>query len=95
MNERELKQHCRQLAEAMGWVYYPGTGRNGAPDQLYMKSGRGFTVEAKIGNNKQDPDQVIEETYITTRDVPYYLVRTLEEFRIVILNEEGKLNENI
>lgn len=93
MKETELEFDCRNLAELMGWVAYKGSGRVGAPDKIFLKNGRGWTAEIKRPNDpssKQRPGQIREQRFLTSIGVPYYLIRSLDDFKKAILNEESK-----
>lgn len=97
MKETELELNCKKLAEAMGWVGYKGFGRVGAPDKIFLKHGAGWTAEIKKpdGEGIQSKAQKVEEEYLRNRHVPYYLIESLEEFKVAILKEEEKLNRRM
>lgn len=95
MKENKLELRCNHLADLMGWVSYKGqaTDRTGTSDRLYLKQGAGWTAEIKKpdGDGVQSEGQKIEEQYLKSRGVPYYLIESLEEFRTAILIEEDKI----
>lgn len=93
MRESELERLCTDLAESMYWVYYKGTGRNGSSDKIYLKCGRGFTVEFKTETGKRSDVQNNERDLLKKRKVPHYLVRNLVEFKHVLLFEEANFTE--
>lgn len=94
MKESTLERLCGQLAESMYWVTYKGQGRNGSSDKIFLKGGRGFTVEFKTETGKRSKVQDNEKNLLNSRRVPHYLVRNLLEFREVLLQEEAKFTED-
>ena len=94
MKESELERSCGLLAESMYWVPYKGQGRNGSSDKIFLKGGRGFTVEFKTETGKRSDVQDNERTLLGKRKVPHYLVRNLKKFREVLLLEESKFSDD-
>lgn len=92
-DEAELKRLAGQLAIAMGWAWFDGVGVNGAADKIYLKQNAGWVAEFKTKIGTQSTDQEDEQIRMAKLGIPYYLIRTLEEFRTAILTEERKLND--
>jgi len=88
VKETNLELRCRKLAERMGYVVYKGAGRDGAPDKVFLRNGFGFVVEFKKPKKYQQHNQKIEQGYCESRGVKYYVVKTLEEMREVLLEQE-------
>lgn len=91
-SESSIEADCKSLAYSLGWVAYKGHGRNGAPDHIFLKMGRGFTVEFKTKTGRQSDSQKQEQKVLERRGIPYYLVRTLMKFKDVLLSEEAKFS---
>jgi len=90
-DEAELKRLSGQLAIAMGWAWFDGVGPNGTADKIYLKQNRGWTAEFKTEIGVQSSDQKTEQKRMEKLGIPYYLIRSLEDFREAILTEEEKL----
>lgn len=93
MKESALELDCKKLANALGWAVYKGSGRNGAPDKIFLKDRAGFTAEMKRPGKKRSPDQEREAQYLDVRGVPCYLIDNLEDFRKALLIEENYLEK--
>lgn len=90
MKESKLESNCNKLARLMGWVTYKGLGDVGASDGVYLKDGRGFTCEFKSDKGNQSKVQKLHQKELINARVPYYLIRSVDEFKDVILIEEDK-----
>lgn len=89
MKESKIEADCRKLAIRMGYVVYKGSGRIGAPDRVFLRNGRCFTVEFKRSKGGvQQPNQIREQKYLQDRGVDYYLVNTREQFRQILIDHE-------
>ena len=92
MKESKIEAQCRRLAILTGWVVYKGLDGAGAPDRIFLKDGRGFTVEFKRDKySKLREAQVTERVRLTKCGVPYYVCWSLDDFKEILITEETKL----
>lgn len=91
MNEQELERECCQLAHAIGWLSFKGFSRNGGADRIFFRDGRCFLVEFKAIGGKIRSNQKVEAELMRKNRTPYFIVRTLEEFKDILISR-GKSN---
>lgn len=92
MKESKIEAQCRQLAILTGWIVYKGLDGTGSPDRIFLKEGRGFTVEFKRSkSSKLRTAQVIERDRLGECGVPYYVCWSLDGFRELLIIEENKI----
>lgn len=84
MKESALERDSKKLARLLRWVAYKGVSRPGGADHIFLRGGVGFCVEFKVGKNKQQVNQKNEEQILRESEVPYFVVRSLEEFADIL-----------
>lgn len=87
MREQKLEHLCCVLAEALGWLSFKGFSRSGGADRIFFRGGRCFLIEFKSEKGKQRISQKNEERMMEKNGTPYHLVRSIEEFRDILLEE--------
>ena len=88
--EQEIERRCIALAGHLGWLSFKGYSRAGGADRIFFKGGRCFLVEFKTKRGKQSEKQKVEQQMMKANGTSYHVVRTIEEFRDVILTEENR-----
>ena len=86
MNEQGLESMCCQLAEAVGWLSFKGFSRHGGADRIFFRDGRCFLVEFKTLTGKVRQSQKNEMQVVKKNRTPYFVVRTLEEFKDILIS---------
>lgn len=86
LREQELETMCCDLAKAVGWLSFKGFSRNGGADRVFFREGRCFLVEFKTLTGKVRQNQKIEAEAIKKNRTPYFVVRTLEEFKDILIS---------
>lgn len=56
----------------------------GASDLLVIHFGKVMFIEVKDSIGKQKPDQIKFQQHVESMGLPYYLVRSLEEFKSIV-----------
>ena len=84
MREQELETKCCRIAELFGWHNFKGSSRNGGADRIFFRGGRCFMVEFKVGKNKQQTNQKVEEGLMKMNGTPYHVVTSIEEMKEVL-----------
>lgn len=70
--------------------YFSSLGMlNGVSDTVIVLPNKVLFVEFKSENGKQRPEQKIFEEKVTALGFPYSIVRSLEEFKELIYDEQG------
>lgn len=82
---------CCRLAEAVGWLSFKGFSRNGGADRIFFRDGHCFLVEFKTISGKVRENQKVEAELMRKNRTPYFVVRTLEEFKDILISR-GKSN---
>lgn len=85
--EQEIERRCCTLAEYLGWLSFKGFSRSGGADRIFFRGGKCFLVEFKTTKGKQRATQINEEKAMKENGTPYYLVRSIEEFRDILVEE--------
>lgn len=84
--EQELETMCCDLAKAVGWLSFKGFSRNGGADRIFFREGRCFLVEFKTLTGKVRQNQKVEAEAMKKNRTPYFVVRTLEEFKDILIS---------
>ena len=84
--EQELETMCCNLAKAVGWLSFKGFSRSGGADRIFFREGRCFLVEFKTLTGKVRENQKIEAEAMKKNRTPYFIVRTLEEFKDILIS---------
>lgn len=86
MKEQDFERECCKLAEAVGWLSFKGFSRNGGADRIFFRDGRCFLVEFKTLTGSVRQSQKNEQEAIRKNRTPYFLVRTLGEFKDILIS---------
>ena len=68
----------RKIRGEMKWTH--GSTRRGTADLHCIFQGRHISIEIKIGNDKQSPDQIKEAERITKAGGLYYVAKDMQSF---------------
>lgn len=77
---------CCEVAEAVGWLSFKGFSRSGGADRIFFRDGRCFLVEFKTLTGKVRQSQLVEQMVVRSNGTPYFIVRTLEEFKDILIS---------
>ena len=86
LREQELETMCCDLAKAVGWFSFKGFSRSGGADRIFFRDGRCFLVEFKTLTGKVRQNQKVEAEAMKKNRTPYFVVRTLEEFKDILIS---------
>lgn len=86
LREQELEAMCCELAKAVGWLSFKGFSRHGGADRIFFREGRCFLVEFKTLTGKVRQSQKNEMQVVKKNRTPYFIVRTLEEFKDILIS---------
>jgi len=56
----------------------------GVADLLFMYQGLTYCLELKTETGTQKPDQIIWEEAVSNQHFPYFIIRSLREFKVII-----------
>lgn len=70
-------------------MYGSGRTAKGAPDVIACICGKFVAFELKVGNNKQQPDQLIHEKRIKQSMGLHYVVYDFETFKNIVSEISG------
>lgn len=81
---KEVIEYCKR-GDGIGGAIRRALGVvPGVSDCLFIWSGRLYCFEFKTGIGHQSPAQIEWEKKVTSQGVPYFIVRSLEEFKQLI-----------
>lgn len=86
IREQELETMCCDLAKAVGWLSFKGFSRSGGADRIFFREGRCFLVEFKTLIGRIRKNQEVEREVMKKNRTPYFVVRTLEEFKDILIS---------
>jgi len=88
--ESKIESDCVKLAEMFGWIAWKGSSRHGGTDQIFMRNGYGFVVEFKTKTGRHKTHQQNEAKLQIEAGNPFYLVRSVTEFRDILCRENKR-----
>ena len=87
ISESKIQASCINHAKKNGWFVLKviRCNVNGYPDATFFKDGKTFFVEFKTEIGKQSKLQKHVENELINQGFKYYLVRSLKEFKKIII----------